>query len=158
MPVVCIEDRGLTELNQGNFDFSGLSHEQRVDFLQSCWDDFEFQRENGNLKHRFGEFKNRDIVIDLGENHKEWSARVGQAVLNILDEIKKGHQVLGITHRGATFEINNIVKMANGVLLPREVEFYKTIRMKYCQDFLLSIDDIEFAKKRVKDFIDERST
>ena len=34
----CIKDNGLTELFQGTFNFEGMEHQERVDFLQSCWD------------------------------------------------------------------------------------------------------------------------
>lgn len=154
---ICVEDKCLTELYQGKLNFCNMKHEDKVDFLQSCWDDFEYQREHGNLKHRFGEFKDRDIVIDFGENHAEWSARIGRAVLNIINEIESKHQVIGVTHRGASFAIQNIVKMANGLLQMDQVESYKTIRVKYCQDYLLSIDNFQLAKKRINDFVEERS-
>ena len=47
--------------------------------------------------------------------------------------------------------------MANGLLQMDQVEGYKTIKVKYCQDYLLSIEDIQLAKKRINDFIEERS-
>lgn len=58
-----ISDIGLTELFQGEFNFEGMEHLERVDFLQSCWDDFEFCRKNGDLSHHFGQNKSNKIVV-----------------------------------------------------------------------------------------------
>lgn len=35
-----INDNCLTELFQGRFNFDGMTHAERVNFLQECWDDF----------------------------------------------------------------------------------------------------------------------
>lgn len=152
-----IEDKNLNELFQGNLNFKSMQHKEKVDFLQSCWDDFERNRNNGNLKYRFGEKKDSDIVILPGETHLEWSFRMGNAVLSILNDIVSENQVIGITHRGAMFEIQNLIKMVNSEISFDEVEKYKTIWMKYCQDYLLRVNDLEKAKKRIKDYIEERS-
>lgn len=151
-----IEDNGLTELFQGKFDFNGMSHIERVNFLQSCWDDFEFCREYGDLKHKFGAYKDKKVILSPGENHQTWSARVGSAVLNILNDIQNKNQSINITHRGATLEIQKIIEMANGNICIDDVEKYKTIRMNYCQDYVLQLYNINDAKKRTEEFIKER--
>lgn len=153
----CIQDIGLTELFQGKLNFNGMEHSERVNFLQSCWEDFEENRINGNLKHKFGEKKDKMIVLSPGENHAQWSARVGGAVINILSDLKSNAQSINITHRGATFEIQKIIDMANGKILMDKVEQYETVSMKYCQDFLLHVNDIDKATERVGEFINERS-
>lgn len=153
-----IEDKCLNELYQGKFNFNSLSHEDRVNFLQSCWDDFEWNRENDNLFHRFGEYKSKDIVLMPGENHSQWSKRIGNGVLNILNDMAQNNQVLGVTHRGATFEIQNIIKMANGEIKSDAVEHYKTVYMKYCQETMIDVCDINDAQKRITEFINERGT
>lgn len=152
-----VEDTNLNELFQGKLNFGNMLHEQKVDFLQSCWDDFEECRQNGDLEHCFGEYKSRDIVLGNGENHKEWSRRMGNAVLSIIDDIEKNNQVIAVTHRGATFEIQNIIKMANMEMDFQDVEKYKTVWMKYCQDYLLRVNNLKNARERVQTYIQERS-
>lgn len=152
----CIEDNGLIELYQGEFNFQGMEHTDKINFLQSCWDDFERERKQGNLKHCFGENKDRNIVLRSGENHTEWSARVGGAVLNILDDMQKNAQLINITHRGAMLEIQKIIDMANGKISINQVEKYETVGMKYCQDSLLQVDNLNCAKERTQKFIEER--
>lgn len=157
IPFILVKDAYLTELNQGKFNFYGMEHSQKVDFLQSCWDDFESERANGVLSHRFGEWKDRNIVLTPGENHLDFSVRMGLAVRNILEDMIENKQVIGITHRGATFEIQNIVKMMNGTLPIDKVELYKTIGMKYCEQHLLEIKDYLKAKRRIDEFIERRN-
>lgn len=152
-----LEDKNLIELFQGKLDFGNMKHEDRVEFLQSCWDDFENCRQMGNLKHNFGENKDRGVVLHPGENHQQWSQRVGNAVLNIIHDLKDDNQVIGITHRGATFEIQNIIKMANGEISASEVELYKTVWMKYCQENVIKINNLNHAETRVQKFVEERS-
>ena len=154
--VKLIEDKGLTELYQGKFNFEVLDHNQRIAFLQSCWDDFERLRHEGNLKHRFGELKNKEIIIEPGENHAEWSIRVGKAVLNILSDIQSNFQSINVTHRGASLEIKNIIDMANKKIPISEVEKYNTVQMSYCKDFIFKVDDINYANASIKKFINER--
>lgn len=101
----CIEDSGLTELFQGKFNFDGMEHIDRVNFLQSCWDDFEECRKHGNLNHHFGQSKNSDIVLMPGENHSEWSVRIANSILNIINDLSHNVQSINVTHRGAIFEI-----------------------------------------------------
>lgn len=152
-----VEDVYLNELFQGDFNFGQMSHNERVNFLQSCWDDFESFRIEGNLNHRFGELKNRNVIVNLGENHNEWSVRIGKAVLNILNDVKENNQVIGITHRGATFEIENIVRMANDEIDLNEVEKYTTVWMRYCQEKVLNVKDVDGAINKVQDFVEDRS-
>ena len=154
--IKCIEDNGLTELYQGKFNFEGLTHQERIDFLQSCWDDFEKLRHQGELRHRFGEFKDRNIITGLGENHVEWSIRVGKAVLNILSDMKSNSQSINITHRGATLEIKNIINMANNKISVDKVEKYDTIRMNYCSDYIVQVDNLTKADERVRKFLSQR--
>lgn len=154
--IECISDHGLTELFQGKFDFKEMEHEERVNFLQSCWDDFEIEREKGNLHHRFGEYKSKDTMLTFGENHVEWSVRIAGGLLNILNDLENNKQSINITHRGAMLEIQNLVRMANGEIEMEEVEKYKTIFMKYCEMFELEIKDIAVAKQNLLNFIKMR--
>lgn len=153
----CIKDIGLTELYQGKFDFDGMEHSERVDFLQSCWDDFEYCRKEGNLNHCFGQDKNRKIILTPGENHAEWSVRIANGVLNIIDDLSKSSQSINVTHRGAILEIQKIVEMINGKITFDQIEKYKTIWMNYCQDYLLHIENLELAKTLTKKYINQRS-
>lgn len=152
-----IEEPGLTELAQGTFDFGEMEHKDRVNYLQSCWDDFESCRKNGNLEHHFGEFKDDGVLLIPGECHREWSNRVARSTLNILDDLENDCQSISVTHRGAILELMKIVEMANELIDFDDVEQYETIMMNYCQDYILHINDIDNAKKLICEYIDERS-
>lgn len=152
----CIGDIGLTELFQGQFNFEKMEHIERVNFLQSCWDDFEYHRKQGNLKHSFGENKDYKIVITCGENHCEWSIRIAKGVLNIINDMEQSYQSINVTHRGAIHEIQRIIEMVNGIITFNQVELYNTRWMEYCQDYLLHIDNLDTAKVLVKKFMNER--
>lgn len=152
-----ISDRGLTELFQGSFNFDGMEHMERVDFLQSCWDDFEFCRKNGDLNHRFGQNKSRKIILQFGENHSDWSVRIAKGVLNIINDLSQSYQTINITHRGAIFEIQKLIEMVNGKIQFDDVEKYETTWMNYCQDYLLHIEDLNVAKSLTKKYISKRS-
>lgn len=153
----CLKDVGLTELFQGNFNFEGMSHIDRVNFLQSCWDDFEYCREHDDLSHRFGQNKNHSIILTPGENHSEWSIRIASGVLNIINDLEQSYQSINVTHRGAILEIQKIIDMVNGKIAFDQIEKYKTIWMSYCQDFILNIDNLESAKALIKKYIYKRS-
>lgn len=152
-----ISDNGLTELFQGYLNFDGMEHLERVNFLQSCWDDFEFCRKKGDLNHHFGQNKNCKIVLQPGETHAEWSVRIANGVLNIINDLEKSYQTINITHRGAIFEIQKIIEMVNGKIQFDDVEKYDTIWMNYCQDYLLHIKDLDTAKSFIKKYIYKRS-
>ncbi len=152
----CISEIGLTELFQGEFNFSDIEHNSKIDFLQSCWDDFEECRLSGDLNHRFGQNKNKKIILTQGENHFEWSFRIANGVLNIIKDLEQSNQSINISHRGAILEIQNIVEMINGNISFNEIELYKTIWMNYCQDHLLHINDLEKAKVLTKQYIEKR--
>lgn len=152
-----ISDIGLTELYQGEFNFEGMEHIERVNFLQSCWDDFEFCRKNGDLSHNFGQNKSGKIIIKPGENHAQWSIRIANGVLNIIDDLSKSYQSINITHRGAIFEIQKLIEMINGQITFDDVEKYETKWMSYCNDYLLHIEDLDRAKTLTKKYISKRS-
>lgn len=153
----CISDNGFTELFQGNFNFGNMEHKERVDFLQSCWDDFEYCRKTGDLKHHFGQNKSSQIVLNPGENHLEWSIRIASGVLNIINDLKKSYQSISITHRGAIFEIQKIIEMINNGLPMELVEQYETIWISYCQEYLLHFNDLDSAEVMTKKYIYKRS-
>lgn len=153
----CIEDFGLTELFQGVFNFNGLTHEERGQFLHNCWVDFEKCRAEGNIYHRFGQNQDRSVIIELGENHAEWSVRIAQGFLHIINDLENNKQSINVTHRGATFEIDRLVQLANGQIPMREVEQYEAVWMPYCQDYSFHIDNLDKAKSLVYKYIDSRS-
>jgi len=157
IPCRFVADHGLTELHQGVFCFGGMEHKERVDFLQSCWDDFEYCRKNGDLNHNFGQNKDKSVILTPGENHSEWSVRIARGLLNIIDDISNSHQSISVTHRGAIFEIQQLVKMINEGLPMSEVEKYETIWVSYCQDFKLNVRDVEQSKVLLKKYINKRS-
>ena len=152
----CISDIGLTELFQGQFNFGNMEHEERINFLQSCWDDFEDCRKCGDLTHHFGQNKDRNIILTPGENHLEWSRRIGQGLLNIIEDVEQSYQSINITHRGAIHEIERIIEMVNGNLPIDQIELYNTRWMPYCQDYLLHLEDLDKSKVLIKKFIKER--
>lgn len=152
----CIRDIGLTELFQGQFNFGEMEHVERVNFLQSCWDDFEYCRQHGDLKHCFGKNKDREIVLIPGENHFEWSRRIAKGVLNIINDMEQSYQSISVTHRGAIHEIQRIIEMVNGIITFDQVELYNTRWMEYCQDYSLHIDNLDTAKVLIKRFMNER--
>lgn len=152
-----ISDHGLTELFQGKFNFGEMTHNERVDFLQSCWDDFESCRHQGDLTHRFGQNKDCSIITSLGENHLEWSVRIANGTLNIINDLENSYQSISITHRGAIFVIQNLIEMINDRLPINQVEQYKTIWMSYCTDYSFEIEDIDKSKKLIKEYINQRS-
>ena len=154
---ICINDNGLTELFQGNFNFGDMEHSKRVDFLQSCWDDFEYCRKSGNLNHHFGQNKDRKIVLTPGENHSEWSVRIANGVLNIINDLEQSYQSINVTHRGAILEIKKIIEMVNGKIQFNDVEQYETVWMNYCQDYLVNIDCLDKARVLTKKYICQRS-
>ena len=151
-----ISDNGLTELFQGKFNFEGMDHLEKVNFLQSCWDDFEFCRTNGNLNHHFGDNKTDKIIIEPGESHAEWSVRIAGGLLNIIDDLGKSYQSINITHRGAIFEIQKLIEFINGKIEISDVEKYETKWMSYCNDYLLHIDNLDKAKILTKEYINKR--
>lgn len=153
----CKQDDGLTELFQGSFNFEGMNHIEKVEFLQSCWDDFEDCRKKEDLNHHFGQNKSRKIVLNPGESHSEWSVRISRGVLNIINDLNQSFQSINVTHRGAIFEIQRIVEMVNGQIDFDQVEQYKTMWMEYCQDYLLHIDDLDSAKTLVRKYVYNRS-
>lgn len=153
---LCIKDNGLTELNQGIFNFDGMEHQEKVDFLQSCWDDFEYCRKQGDLNHCFGQNKDHNIVLKPGENHSDWSMRIASSVLNVIDDLCHNVQSINVTHRGAIFEIQKIIEMLNGQIQMNQVEKYETSWMRYCQDYLLHLDDLQTAKTLTKKYIYQR--
>lgn len=152
----CVKDFGLTELFQGKFNFGNMEHIERVNFLQSCWDDFEHYRQQGDLTHHFGQNKNTEIILTYGENHSEWSQRIANGVLNIISDMENSYQSINVTHRGAIHEIERIIEMVNGIITPDQVELYNTRWMEYCQDYSLCIDNLDTAKVLIKKFINER--
>ena len=157
IPCRFVEDNGLTELHQGVFCFDGMEHKARVNFLQSCWDDFEYCRKLGDLSHNFGQNKDRSIVLSPGENHSEWSVRIASGLLNIIDDMSNSYQSINVTHRGAIFEIEQLVKMINEGLPMDEVEKYETIWVNYCKDFKVGINDLDKSKILLKKYINKRS-
>lgn len=148
-----IKEHGLNELYQGQFNFNGLSHSDRISFLQSCWDDFEKERLNGNIDHHFAEFKNSGVVKNKGEDHRSWSKRIGLTVLNILKDLEQNKQAIEVTHRGAKFAMENIVRMINNEIPTDEVEKYGVEFMKYCEISKLEINSLIIAKDSLKKFI-----
>lgn len=145
-------DKNLTELYQGNLNFGDMSHEDRVNFLQSCWDDFEECRLNGILDHRFGQNKDRSVILNPGETHNEWSQRISSSLLNTINNIEQGYQVIDIVHRGVIYEIEQLVKLSNGEINYKDVEQYKTRWMEYCQDYILHLNDLDYAKETIKTY------
>lgn len=153
----CLEDKDLTELYQGKLNFGDMVHKDRVDFLQSCWDDFENCRKNGNLNHHFGELKSKQIVERPGECHKEWSARIATGIQHILTDIENENtESITITHRGAILLMQNLFKIINNLENFENVEKYETIWMDYCKDFSIQINNTEHAKTRINNFIKKR--
>lgn len=152
-----VEDKCLTELYQGVFCFDMLEHNARINFLQSCWDDFECCRKIGDLSHKFGQNMDKNIVLKTGENHNEWSIRIANGLLHIIDDISNSYQSINVTHRGAIFEIQQLVKMINEGLSMDDVEKYETIWVSYCKMFKLNVKDIYSSKILLKKYINERS-
>lgn len=148
----CIQDYGLTELYQGRFNFGEMSHQEKIDFLQSCWDDFEECRMNGDFSHNFGQNKDKNVIIAPGENHAEWSIRIADGLLNIISDMENSYQSINIAHRGAIYEIEQLVKFLNEIIGIETVEQYQTRWMNYCQEYKLEINDLEKAKKLVKNY------
>ena len=147
-----ISDYGLTELQQGKLDFGEMPHDERVTFLESCWQDFEKCRMNGDLSHHFGQNKDRGIVVTPGENHIEWSLRIADGLLNIISDIENSYQSINIAHRGAIYEIEQLVKFSNGIIGLDDVEKYNTRWMAYCSDYTLELNDLDQAKTLIKKY------
>lgn len=152
-------DPGLTELRQGKFDFGDMSHDDRINFLQSCWDDFESQRKSFNIDHRFGEFKvgeNDSPIICAGESHREWSVDIASSLIRAIKDTQDGCNSIEVTHRGASFMISQLVKLANGEISPRYVEQYDTKFMKYCERHDYCVKSADLAISALSKFIDIR--
>ena len=95
--------------------------------------------------------------MEPGENHAQWSIRIANGMLNIIDDLSNSYQSINITHRGAIFEIQNLVEMINGQITFDDVEKYETKWMSYCDDYLLHIEDLDRAKTLAKKYISKRS-
>ena len=76
-----------------------------------------------------------DIVLIPGENHSEWSVRIANSILNIINDLSHNVQSINVTHRGAIFEIQKIIEMVNGYIQINQVEKYETSWMPYCKDY-----------------------
>ena len=79
-----------------------------------------------NTSHNFGQNKDRNVILAPGENHSEWSVRIASGLLNIIDDMTNSYQSISVTHRGAIFEIQQLIKMINDGLPMDEVEKYET--------------------------------
>lgn len=150
-------DPNLAELNQGEFMFGSLDHDERVNFLQSCWDDFETERHAGNLVHRFGERKiDGGIIIQPGENHSEFSARIGKSVLRSIQLMNPERKIINITHRAATLDIQNVVKFLNSDVEMDDIEKYITRSMQYCEVNNFTIKDLSLTTTSLIRYIKAR--
>lgn len=152
----CIAEPGLTELYQGEFDFTNLTHSERVEFLQSCWNDFEESRLNGDYTHRFGINKDKSIILTPGENHLEWSNKIVDAYFSIINDMEKGIQSFNIGHRGVIYMLERLTLYVNKKIDVEEIEQYKTRWMEYCQAYKLTIDNTEKAKVLLKEYKNKR--
>jgi phosphoglycerate mutase family protein len=152
----CIPEEGLTELYQGKFNFNKLSHQERIDFLQKCWTDFENCRICGNYYHSFGQNMDKDVILLPGNNHNEWSMKISLGLLNAIDDIENNYQSILIAHRGVIYMIEQLVKYSNGEIFLEDIEKYCTRWMKYCQDYTLNIEDVEKSKILIKQYINVR--
>ncbi len=148
-------DSNLTELFQGNFhNLELINHEQRVDFLQSCWEEFDHHRKTGDIDYRFGDsinaqknrIDNRFIMYPYGESQRQFSIRIGSAVLNICDFLINDEQSINITHRGATREIKNLLHSVNTHTPLEQVKDYEIVGMKYGEIVDCNIDDLLEAR------------
>ncbi len=154
-----VKDPGLTELYQGKFNFGDMSHDDRVDFLQSCWDDFEVQRKNYNIDHRFGEYKIKNEgapIVEMGESHRVWSIDIASATIRTLEDKKRECNSIDVTHRGASFMIAQLARLSNNSIQPVDVEQYETKFMKYCERHTYEINDIDIAIESIQRFINMR--
>lgn len=150
-------DSNLAELNQGEFVFEPLGHDERVNFLQSCWDDFETERYAGNILHRFGERKiDSGIVIQPGENHSEFSARIGKSVLRSTQLMNPEREIVNITHRAATLNIQNVIKFLNSDIEMDDVENYITRSMRYCEVNNFTIRDLSLSTASLVEYVRAR--
>ena len=152
----------LTELFQGNFrNFDLMSHDQKVNFLQTCWEEFDSHRRDGNIDYRFGDNynahgKNIDgnfVAYPYGESQREFSIRIGKSLINICNFLMENEQSINITHRGATREIKNLVHSINTHTPVEQVKDYEIVGMKYGEIINCSIDDLFEARRILKEYI-----
>lgn len=148
----CVIEPGLTELYQGQFDFSPLTHLQRVDFLQSCWDDFEECRLKGDYEHNFGIKKDNTIILTPGSNHLEWSKKITEAYLSIINDMENNIQSINIAHRGVIYMLERLTLFVNQEIEMNQIEQYQTRWMEYCQDYKYKVNNLNDAKVLIKEY------
>ena len=155
-------DPNLTELFQGNFhNLEQIDHKQRIDFLQSCWEEFDHHRKNGDVDYRFGDSMNvqknrideRFILYPYGESQRQFSIRIGKAVLSICNFLIDDEQSINITHRGATREIKNLLHSVNTHTPLEQVKDYEIIGMKYGEIVECNIDNLFEARDILSRYI-----
>ena len=85
-----IPEKNLTELYQGQFrNLDLLAHENKVNLLQSCWEEFDDHRVNGNFDYRFGDpinaingkIDSKFVSYPYGESQRDFSIRIGRVQL-----------------------------------------------------------------------------
>jgi hypothetical protein cdivTM_06957 len=159
-------DSNLTELYQGEFrNLDLLNHEERIQLLQSCWEEFDEHRLNNNLDYRFGDYKNainkkidsRFTVDPFGESQRDFSIRIGKAVLSIRRDMQDGFLPINITHRGAIREIKNLLRSVNENVPMEQIEDYEIFGMKYCEIVKCNFDNFKLAEQSLIRYIKERS-
>lgn len=156
-------DPNLTELFQGNFrNLNLMNHNQKIEFLQTCWEEFDSHRRNGDIDYRFGDNRNsyekrideKFVMHPYGETQRQFSSRIGTSLINICNFLMENEQSINITHRGATREIKNLVHSVNSNTPLEQVKDYEIVGMKYCEIVNCSIDDLFEATRILKSYVD----
>ena len=139
-----------------------MNHDQKVEFLQTCWEEFDAHRQNGDIDYRFGDNRNsyekrideKFVMYPYGESQRQFSSRIGKSLINICNFLMENEQSINITHRGATREIKNLVHSVNTNTPLEQVKDYEIVGMKYCEIVSCSINDLFEATRILKSYID----
>ena len=159
-------DKNLTELYQGNFmNLESLTHEEKIELLQSCWEEFDEHRLKNNLDYCFGDYNNalngkidnRFTMYPFGESQREFSVRIGNAVLSMCGDLQRSLYPIGITHRGAIREIKNLLRSVNEGVPMEQVKDFEIYGMRYCEIVKCNIDDIDIAEKSLAQYLESRN-
>ena len=148
-------DQNLRELYQGNMDLDGLSHEEKVNLLQSAWEAFDKERANGNDNYRFGQphagLIREFVNPPFGESQNQFTLRIAKSFSSIIDEqLSMYNFPIIITHRGGIREIKNMTHAFNNKIPVSQSQVVEMSGLKYNEILNNTICDTRFCANALR--------
>jgi len=158
IPYVYFIDQGLRELFQGDMDLNGLSHEEKINLLQSAWEAFDEERVSENDNYKFGQPHTsliREFVNPpFGESQNQFALRIAKSFSSIVDErLSTGNFPIIITHRGGIREIINMTHAFNHKIPVFQSQVVELSGLKYNEIISSTIFDTQFCIHALRDHI-----